>query len=200
MQPLAPFTPVAVAQDAARAPSAEQRLRAFGNERLLPEQQPARHMAVQINRALTDLLVKYPQALVFGEDVGRKGGVYTVTKGLASRFGPRRVFNTLLDETTILGLAQGYGAMGFLPIPEIQYLAYFHNACDQIRGEACSLQYFSNNRYRNPMVMRIASLGYQKGFGGISTTTTRSPPCAIFPGWLSAARRVAMMRSTCFAP
>jgi len=166
MQPLAPFTPVAVAQDAARAPSAEQRLRAFGNERLLPEQQPARHMAVQINRALTDLLVKYPQALVFGEDVGRKGGVYTVTKGLASRFGPRRVFNTLLDETTILGLAQGYGAMGFLPIPEIQYLAYFHNACDQIRGEACSLQYFSNNRYRNPMVMRIASLGYQKGFGG----------------------------------
>jgi 2-oxoisovalerate dehydrogenase E1 component len=53
-----------------------------------------------------------------------------------------------------------------LPLPEIQYLAYFHNACDQIRGEAASLQFFSNGQYRNPMVMRVASLGYQKGFGG----------------------------------
>ena len=147
-------------------PRPEARTRVFGNERLLPENQPPKHMAVQINRALTDLLVKYPQALAFGEDVARKGGVYTVTKNLAGRFGPRRVFNTLLDETTILGLAQGYGAMGYLPVPEIQYLAYFHNACDQIRGEACSLQYFSNDRFRNPMVMRIAGLGYQKGFGG----------------------------------
>ncbi|RFF26360.1 MULTISPECIES: transketolase C-terminal domain-containing protein [unclassified Wenzhouxiangella] len=166
MKPLAPFSPDAVAEEAARMPKQEERTRVFGNERLLPEHQPVKHLAVQINRALTDLMVKYPEALAFGEDVARKGGVYTVTKGLAWRFGPRRVFNTLLDETTILGLAQGCGAMGYLPIPEIQYLAYFHNACDQIRGEACSLQYFSNNRFRNPMVMRIASLGYQKGFGG----------------------------------
>ncbi len=166
MRSLAPLSPDAVAEEAARMPSKEARMRVFGNERLLPENQPAKHMAVQINRALTDLLIKYPQALSFGEDVARKGGVYTVTKGLAWRFGPRRVFNTLLDETTILGLAQGYAAMGYLPIPEIQYLAYFHNACDQIRGEACSLQYFSNDRFRNPMVMRIAGLGYQKGFGG----------------------------------
>src|SRR5690606_39139406 len=56
--------------------------------------------------------------------------------------------------------------MGLLPLPEIQYLAYFHNACDQIRGEAASLQFFSNGQYRNPMVMRIASPGYQRGFGG----------------------------------
>src|SRR5690606_24928189 len=51
-------------------------------------------------------------------------------------------------------------------VPEIQYLAYFHNACDQIRGEAASLQFFSNDQYRNPMVVRIAGLGYQRGFGG----------------------------------
>src|SRR3546814_4444750 len=56
--------------------------------------------------------------------------------------------------------------MGMLPPPEIQYLAYFHNAADQIRGEAASLQFFSNDQYRNPMVVRIASLGYQRGFGG----------------------------------
>ncbi len=76
------------------------------------------------------------------------------------------MFNTLLDETIILGLAQGFANMGMLPVPEIQYLAYFHNACDQIRGEAASLQFFSNNQYRNPMVVRIAGLGYQRGFGG----------------------------------
>src|SRR5690625_2525879 len=152
MAPLAPFSPDEVAAEAGRSVSAEKRLKAFGGEQALPENQPPRHMAVQINRALTDLLIKYPQALAFGEDVGRKGGVYTVTRGLSQAFGPRRVFNTLLDETTILGLAQGYGIMGWLPIPEIQYLAYFHNAGDQIRGEACSLQYFSNGAYSNPMV------------------------------------------------
>jgi len=103
---------------------------------------------------------------LFGEDVAQKGGVYTVTKGLFKTFKGNRVFNTLLDETVILGLAQGYANMGMLPMPEIQYLAYFHNACDQIRGEACSLQFFSNDQYRNPLVMRVASLGYQKGFGG----------------------------------
>jgi 2-oxoisovalerate dehydrogenase E1 component len=164
--PLAPVSVDKVMAESTRATDKAERSAAFGNEKLLPERQPPRHLAIQINRALTDLMVKYPQALVFGEDVARKGGVYTVTKGLAWRFGGRRVFNTLLDETTILGLAQGYGSMGYLPIPEIQYLAYFHNACDQVRGEACSLQYFSNGQFRNPMVMRIASLGYQRGFGG----------------------------------
>jgi 2-oxoisovalerate dehydrogenase E1 component len=53
-----------------------------------------------------------------------------------------------------------------LPVPEIQYLAYLHNAEDQLRGEAASLRFFSNGTYRNPMVVRIAGLAYQKGFGG----------------------------------
>ncbi|HUH90041.1 MAG TPA: transketolase C-terminal domain-containing protein, partial [Lysobacter sp.] len=125
-----------------------------------------RHLAIQINQALHDTFAKYPESLLFGEDVAQKGGVYTVTKGLQKAFGPRRVFNTLLDETMILGMAQGFANVGMLPIPEIQYLAYFHNACDQIRGEAASLQFFSNNQYANPMVVRIAGLGYQRGFGG----------------------------------
>ncbi|GHE37794.1 thiamine pyrophosphate-dependent enzyme [Vulcaniibacterium thermophilum] len=164
--PLAPYTPEAVNAEATRADYAERRVQAFGGEAKLPEHQPPRHLAIQINNALHDLFAKYPEALLFGEDVAQKGGVYTVTKGLYKAFGPRRVFNTLLDETMILGMAQGFANMGLLPVPEIQYLAYFHNACDQIRGEACSLQFFSNGQYRNPMVMRIASLGYQRGFGG----------------------------------
>jgi 2-oxoisovalerate dehydrogenase E1 component len=166
MRPLAPYTPDAVKAEAARVPEKEKRLAVFGGEEKLPEAQPPRHLAIQINNALHDLFCKYPETLLFGEDVAQKGGVYTVTKGLQKAFKGARVFNTLLDETMILGLAQGFANMGMLPLPEIQYLAYFHNACDQIRGEACSLQFFSNGQYRNPMVMRIASLGYQRGFGG----------------------------------
>jgi 2-oxoisovalerate dehydrogenase E1 component len=166
MAPLAPCTPKAVAKEAARSDYMDKRVALFGGGDKLPEKQPPRHLALQINAALHDLLAKYPESLVFGEDVAQKGGVYTLTRGLYKAFKGARVFNTLLDETTILGLAQGYANMGMLPIPEIQYLAYFHNACDQIRGEAASLQFFSNDQYRNPLLVRIASLGYQKGFGG----------------------------------
>jgi 2-oxoisovalerate dehydrogenase E1 component len=166
MAPLAPYHQGKVEAEAARFDYADKREHVFGGEAKLPEKQPPRHLAIQINNALHDLFAKYPEALLFGEDVAQKGGVYTVTKGLQKAFKGARVFNTLLDETMILGLAQGYANMGMLPIPEIQYLAYFHNACDQIRGEAASLQFFSNGQYRNPMVVRIASLGYQRGFGG----------------------------------
>ena len=164
--PLAPYTPAKVMLEATRADYAEKRLQVFGSEEKLPEAQPPRHLAILINNALHDLFCKYPEALLFGEDFAQKGGVYTVTKGLHKAFKNSRVFNTLLDETMILGLAQGYANLGMLPVPEIQYLAYFHNACDQIRGEAASLQFFSNNQYRNPMVVRMAGLGYQRGFGG----------------------------------
>ena len=164
--PLAPYSPDAVRAEAERAPDAQRRLEVFGSEAKLPENQPPRHLAIQINNALHDQFAKYPDTLLFGEDVAQKGGVYTVTKGLYKAFGPRRVFNTLLDETMIFGLAQGFANMGMLPVPEIQYLAYFHNAGDQIRGEASSLQFFSNDQFRNPMVVRMAGLGYQRGFGG----------------------------------
>ncbi len=123
-------------------------------------------VAQGINRALDDILDRYPEAVIFGEDVARKGGVYGVTRGLLNRTSSARVFDTLLDEQAILGLALGAGVSGLLPIPEIQYLAYVHNAADQIRGEGATLQFFSNRQYRNPMVVRVAGYAYQKGFGG----------------------------------
>jgi 2-oxoisovalerate dehydrogenase E1 component len=164
--PLAPYTPDKVNTYAAKVVAKPIRIKLFGNEKLLPENQGPKHMAILINKGLMDIMLKYENSLIFGEDVAQKGGVYTLTKNLYKKFSPKRVFNTLLDEQTILGLAQGYANMGMIPIPEIQYLAYFHNACDQIRGEAASLQFFSNNQYANPMVIRIPGLGYQKGFGG----------------------------------
>jgi 2-oxoisovalerate dehydrogenase E1 component len=123
-------------------------------------------LAQAINRALREVLVRHPEAILFGEDVARKGGVYGVTRGLLNETSPAQVFDTLLDEQAILGLALGAGVSGLLPIPEIQYLAYLHNAADQIRGEGATLQFFSDRQYRNPMVVRVAGYAYQKGFGG----------------------------------
>jgi 2-oxoisovalerate dehydrogenase E1 component len=123
-------------------------------------------LAQGVNRALADLLAEHPDVLVFGEDVARKGGVYGVTRGLLKKFGAARVFDTLLDEQSILGTALGTAMCGFLPVAEIQYLAYLHNAADQIRGEAATLRFFSQGQFRNPMIVRIAGYGYQKGFGG----------------------------------
>src|SRR3990167_1375730 len=125
-----------------------------------------RNLCQQLNLALTDLMLQYPNMLIFGEDVAKKGGVYHVTAELQARFGQIRVFDTLLDETTILGTAIGLAHNGFIPVPEIQFLAYLHNAEDQLRGEAATLSFFSSGQYCNPMIIRIASLAYQKGFGG----------------------------------
>ena len=151
MAPLAPRSPVAVEVESRTAG-----LRA--TEPLT--------LAQSINAALADVLDVHPETVLFGEDVGAKGGVYGVTRGLQVRFGARRVFDTLLDETSILGLALGSAVSGLVPIPEIQYLAYLHNAEDQLRGEAATLRFFSQGSYRNGMVVRVQGLGYQRGFGG----------------------------------
>lgn len=145
-------------------PTQQERERLFG-ETFSQLKQP-RNLAQLINFALTDLMIQYDNILVFGEDVAKKGGVYRVTADLMKRFGQRRVFNSILDEQTILGHAIGFAMNGFIPIPEIQFLAYLHNAEDQLRGEAATLSFFSNGQYTNPMVIRIAGLAYQKGFGG----------------------------------
>ena len=142
----------------------EKRAEVFGSDmRAMEDPQP---MSRLINWALTDLMLEHGEIVMMGEDVGRKGGVYGVTQKLHQRFGPDRMIDTLLDEQSILGLAIGMGHNGFLPMPEIQFLAYLHNAEDQIRGEAATLPFFSNGQFSNPMVLRIAGLGYQKGFGG----------------------------------
>lgn len=124
------------------------------------------HMSKMISLTLAEQMDQHSEIVIFGEDVGKKGGVYGATTKLQQQFGPARVFDTLLDEQTILGTAIGLAHNSFLPIPEIQFLAYIHNAEDQLRGEAASLSFFSSGQYTNPMVVRIAGLGYQKGFGG----------------------------------
>ncbi len=162
MAPLIERRPAEVNRAAGRA--AAERIAVFGGR--LPEDDVALTLAQTINAALKDALAARPEALVFGEDVSRKGGVYGVTRGLRKVFGATRVVDTLLDEQTIFGTALGAALAGYLPIPEIQYLAYVHNAEDQLRGEAATLRFFSAGQYSNGMVVRIAGLAYQKGFGG----------------------------------
>jgi 2-oxoisovalerate dehydrogenase E1 component len=164
MAPLAPRTPAAVAQCAVRSAPEGERRRVHGAQ--LPEDEGRLTLAQSINRTLADVAAVEPGLLLLGEDVGRKGGVYGVTRGLQRRLGASRVVDTLLDEQTVLGLALGSGISGLLPVPEIQYLAYLHNAEDQLRGEAATLQFFSGGAYRNPLVVRVPGLAYQKGFGG----------------------------------
>jgi 2-oxoisovalerate dehydrogenase E1 component len=165
--PMAPYDAERVRTSATGALPPEERAAFWGGD--LPETATApvrRTLAAHLSSALADEMLRRPEVLVFGEDVGRKGGVYYVTAGLQKRFGLTRVIDTHLDETSILGLAQGAGLLGLLPIPEIQYLAYVHNALDQLRGEAASLAFFSSGQFTNPMVVRVASFAYQKGFGG----------------------------------
>ncbi|HET7142200.1 MAG TPA: thiamine pyrophosphate-dependent enzyme, partial [Candidatus Limnocylindria bacterium] len=122
--PLAPDHPARAAQRAAHPVlDPDERREALGGG--LPEEASApnaRTLAGNLNAALADELARRPELILFGEDVGRKGGVYNVTNGLQRRFGPGRVFDTLLDETSILGIAQGAAHIGLLPVPEIQYL------------------------------------------------------------------------------
>jgi 2-oxoisovalerate dehydrogenase E1 component len=141
MAPLAPHRPYLVETAARRVAKSEARQEMFAGT--LPEDEGPLTLAETINRS-----------------------VYGVTRGLARRAGAARVFDSLLDEQSILGVALGAAVSGLLPIPEIQYLAYLHNAEDQLRGEAASLSFFSQGAYRNGMVVRIAGLAYQKGFGG----------------------------------
>lgn len=145
-------------------PSAPDRTALFDSDMAAMEK--PQHMAKLLNWALTDLMHEHESIVMAGEDIGPKGGVYNVTAKLWARFGANRVINTLLDEQSILGLAIGLAQTGYLPIPEIQFLAYLHNAEDQIRGEAATLSFFSKGQYTNPMVMRVAGLAYQRGFGG----------------------------------
>lgn len=175
----------------------EDREAAFGSDAVLMDK--PQHMARLLNWGLTDLMLQHPNIVMAGEDIGKKGGVYGVTLKLQQRFGEHRVIDTLLDEQSILGLGIGCAHNNILPITEIQFLAYFHNAEDQLRGEAATLSFFSNQQYTNPMIIRIAGLAYQRGFGGHyhndnSIAALRDVPGVIIACPSNGRDAVAMMR------
>ena len=198
MEPIARRRPEAVASDVSRAASPDARANAFGGR--LPEEAGPLTLAESINATLTDALAARPEILVFGEDVGQKGGVYGVTRGLQRRFGITRVFDTLLDEQTILGVALGCGVSGLLPVPEIQYLAYLHNAEDQLRGEAATLPFFSNGQYTTRWCCGSPDTATKRASAAISTTTTPWQSSETYPGSSWRLQRDRTTRRPCSAP
>ena len=180
-------------------PSAQERARIFGSDLALMEKPQT--MGKLINMALTDLMMAHPEVVMMGEDIATKGGNYGVTQRLSTRFGKARVIDTLLDEQAILGLAIGMSQNGFVPLPEIQFLAYLHNAEDQLRGEAATLPFFSDGQFTNPMVVRISGLGYQRGFGGHFHNDNALAVLRDIPGLIlacpSTGREAAMMLREC---
>lgn len=121
-------------------------------------------MVDAINHALHEEMEKNPLMVIYGEDIADgKGGVFTATKGLSTRFGEKRVFNSPLAEASIVGTAIGLALTGFKPVVEIQFADYIFPAMLQIRDELAMYRYRSNNSFSCPVVIRAACGGYIGG-------------------------------------
>jgi 2-oxoisovalerate dehydrogenase E1 component len=121
-------------------------------------------MVDAINHALAEELEKNPLMVVYGEDVeDDKGGVFTATKGLSTKFGTHRVFNSPLAEASIVGTAIGMALNGMKPVVEIQFGDYIWTAYMQIRNELTTFRYRSNNHWPAPVVIRTPVGGYIHG-------------------------------------
>jgi pyruvate dehydrogenase E1 component beta subunit len=116
-------------------------------------------MQPAINMALTRILESDERALVFGEDVGRYGGVFRVTQGLQKRFGERRVFDTPLGESGILGVAVGLTMASWHPIPEVQFDGFALPAFNQIVSQAGRLHHRTRGAFNVQLTLRMPSFG-----------------------------------------
>ena len=115
---------------------------------------PRLNMLTAIRRTLERELVVNPRVVVFGEDVGRKGGVHAATLGLQDKFGAERVFDTSLSEEGIIGRAVGMALAGLMPVPEIQFRKYADPAAEQL-NDCGTIRWRTANRFAAPMVVRM---------------------------------------------
>jgi 2-oxoisovalerate dehydrogenase E1 component len=115
---------------------------------------PRINLVTAVRRTLEHELLVNPRMLIFGEDVGRKGGVHTATLGLQEKFGTDRVFDTSLSEEGIIGRAVGMAAAGLMPVPEIQFRKYADPAAEQL-NDCGTMRWRTVNRFAAPMVVRI---------------------------------------------
>jgi 2-oxoisovalerate dehydrogenase E1 component len=124
-----------------------------GSETPRPEG-PRINMVTAIRRTLEHELSINPRVLVFGEDVGRKGGVHAATLGLQEKFGAARVFDTSLSEEGIIGRSVGMALAGLMPVPEIQFRKYADPAVEQL-NDCGTMRWRTANRFAAPMVVRM---------------------------------------------
>jgi 2-oxoisovalerate dehydrogenase E1 component len=138
------------------------------------------NMVTAIRRTLDHELAVNPRVLVFGEDVGPKGGVHAVTLGLQEKFGADRVFDTSLSEEGIIGRAVGMAIAGLMPVPEIQFRKYADPAAEQL-NDCGTMRWRTNNRFAAPMVVRMP-IGFFK-CGDPWHSQTNEVQFVHSPGW-----------------
>src|SRR5438132_1561775 len=124
---------------------------------------PERTLVQAVRDALFEEMARDPRVCVLGEDVGRKGGVFKATEGLQKQFGPERVLDTPLAESSIAGVAQGLALEGFIPVAEMQFADYSFPAFNQIVNEIAKVRYRSNGDFSCPLVIRAPTGGGVRG-------------------------------------
>jgi 2-oxoisovalerate dehydrogenase E1 component len=150
-----------------------------------PRPEPQRiNMVTAIRRTLDRELEINPRLLLFGEDIGPKGGVHAVTLGLQEKHGAARVFDTSLSEEGIVGRAVGMALAGLMPVPEIQFRKYAEPALEQL-NDCGTMRWRTNNRFAAPMVLRMP-VGFFK-CGDPWHSQTNEVQFVHNPGWLVAA-------------
>jgi pyruvate dehydrogenase E1 component beta subunit len=112
------------------------------------------NMVQALNSGLDNLMAADDRIILLGEDIGTDGGVFRVTDGLLSKYGPERVIDTPLVEVGIVGMAIGMAVQGLRPIPEIQFQDFIYSAMDQIINQMAKIRYRSGGEYECPMVLR----------------------------------------------
>jgi 2-oxoisovalerate dehydrogenase E1 component len=142
------------------------------------------NMVTAIRRTLEHELSVNPRVLLFGEDMGPKGGVHAVTLGLQEKFGEARVFDTSLSEEGIIGRAVGMALAGLVPVPEIQFRKYAEPATEQL-SDCGTMRWRTNNRYAAPIVVRMP-IGFFK-CGDPWHSQTNEVQFVHSPGWKVAA-------------
>jgi 2-oxoisovalerate dehydrogenase E1 component len=114
--------------------------------------------------AIEEILEQYPEAVLYGQDVGgRLGGVFREAATLADKFGSHRVFNTAIQEAYIVGSTVGLSALGMKPIVEIQFADYVYPGLNQLITEASKSCYLSNGKYPVQMLLRVPTGAYGGG-------------------------------------
>ncbi len=137
--------------------------RALGGDEVAAEGGDLLRFADAVRRTLRHELSVNPKLVVFGEDVGKKGGVHLVTEGLQREFGAARVFDTSLSEEGIIGRASGMAISGLMPVAEIQFRKYADPATEQLNNTG-TMRWRTNNRFAAPMVVRMPG-GFGKDVG-----------------------------------
>jgi 2-oxoisovalerate dehydrogenase E1 component len=175
----------------------------LGGTRDRAEDGDVMRFAEAIRRTLRRELEVNPRLVVFGEDVGVKGGVHLVTEGLQKLFGPRRVFDTSLSEEGIIGRAVGMALAGLVPVAEIQFRKYADPAQEQLNNLG-TMRWRTSNRFAAPVVVRMPG-GYGKDVGDPWHSLSAEVQWAHAIGWQvaipsNAADAVGLLRAAMRSP